>query len=124
MKATREGHAFVYINEQHSLLDSQRTALDERFESWEIFPIPASGWTLDEMRDVVARVKPMANVVMASPVPVLVGWIAAVAYDRMFTAFVFHNDHRVAKEITDRETGQVKVIHTIAPDGWELVRVG
>lgn len=121
---TREGHARVFLNEQHSLLPSQEEALDARFESWEIVPIPATGWTLDEMREIANSVAPMTNVVMGSPVPVLTGWLANEAAGRMFGVFVFHNDKRCAKEVKDRETGQTKVIHTLAPDGWELVRVG
>lgn len=121
---TREGTATIYLNEQHTLLPSQTAALDARFESWHLIPVPATGWTLDEMRQVVATVRPFTNVVMGSPIPVLIGWLASQARDGAYGAFVFHNDRRVAKEITDRETGQIKVIHTIAPDGWELVRVG
>jgi hypothetical protein len=35
---------------------------------------------------------------------------------------VLHNDNRIAREII-KPDGTKQVIHTIAPDGWELVRV-
>jgi len=41
--------AYVIINENHSLLPEQQRILEEKFE-YEIIPVPATGWTLEEMK--------------------------------------------------------------------------
>ena len=118
--------AVVFLNEQHSLLPSQTTALDNHpnFKEWLVIPVPSTGWTLAEMRDIVAQYSVFGTtIIMGSPIPFLTGAFAGRAKDDGTEIFIMHNDKRCAKEITDQKTGQTKVIHTLAPDGWECVRV-
>jgi hypothetical protein len=123
MKATREGHAVVFLNEQHSLLTSQEEALEERFEHWLIVDVPAGGWSRPEMDHELEKIEPFTAIVFGSPIPYMIGTAAATAKRQQTPVFILHNDRREAKEVVDRTTGQTKVIHTLAVNGWELVRV-
>ena len=110
----------VILNEQHSLLPAQTALLDAKFGAggWKIFPVPATGWTRQEIETLAVELAEPARalaVVFASPIPLLIARLAA----RKDLVLVFHNDRRVAKEVPDGKGG-VKVIHTVAPDGWEL----
>jgi hypothetical protein len=109
------GKVLAVMNEQHSLLEDQQRVLDENFPEWELFSVPAQGWKLDEIREVVYT-HPDDEFVFVSPVPGLMALCAS--YGIPFT--VFHNDKRVAKEITTPDGGK-KIIHSVAPTGWELV---
>ena len=122
-QATREGTALVFLNEQHTLLPSQEDALNARFETWNLIRVPATGWTLSEMDETLNAILPMTNVVFGSPIPYMIGAASSRARNEMWGVFILHNDKRCAKEVKDRETGQTKVIHTLAPDGWQLVQV-
>ena len=100
--------AFVVVNEQHNLFPEQETILRERFDEIEMVKVPASGWTLEEMKKVAAELHYRASeaevrrhpetgkvvstlyswktenaVVFASPVPFLMKELAqkAIAYD-------------------------------------------
>lgn len=42
----------VLINEQHSLMPAQEEILKEKFGQWEFVKVPATGWTIDEMKNV------------------------------------------------------------------------
>lgn len=42
----------VLINEQHSLMPAQEEILKEKFGQWEFIKVPATGWTIDEMKNV------------------------------------------------------------------------
>lgn len=42
----------VLINEQHSLMPAQEEILKEKFSQWEFVKVPATGWTIDEMKNV------------------------------------------------------------------------
>jgi len=110
-----KGKVLVVMNEQHTLLEDQRRVLDEKFPEWELFPVPAQGWTAIEMREIVFKF-PDVFFVFVSPVPGLMSLCAR--YDIHFA--VLHNDKRVAKEITTPDGGK-KIIHSVAPTGWELV---
>src|SRR5690554_2567031 len=46
---------FIVMNEQHSLLDDQKRALDEKFGDAELEQVlaPASGWSKAEMDEVI-----------------------------------------------------------------------
>jgi hypothetical protein len=105
----------VVMNEQHSLLEDQRRVIHERFIEWDFFLVPAQGWTAIEMREIVFKF-PDVFFVFVSPVPGLMSLCAV--YGIQFA--VLHNDKRVAKEIATPDGGK-KVIHSVAPDGWELV---
>lgn len=104
--------ALIVLNEQHSLLEEQRGILDGLFD-WTIKPVPASGWTLSEMRGVLEELKSFdGEVVFASPVPALLLGMEG-------RGFLFHNDNREKKELPNG-----KVIMAVAQTGWQLVSVG
>ena len=118
--------ATVIINEQHSLLKEQEQILLDKFESWELLKVPASGWTLAEQKriaaELVADAMRSVTPVFASPVPALLNFVAQdIGYKqgegwRTATPMVFHNDRREKKELSNG-----KVIMTVAAEGWELV---
>ena len=117
--------ALVVLNEQHSLLPDQKRKLDRTFGGgWEIFPVPAEGWTRDQMEvEIHLRLEEFRGVVVfASPIPLLIKLctLSMALLDIPWGVMLFHNDRRVAKEVPDGKGG-TKIIHTIAPEGWELV---
>lgn len=122
--------ARVIINEQHTLLPEQEKILNTQFSSWEFFKVPASGWTLEEIRR-IARELAGDNVVFCSPIPVLLGELAKNAgfqeacsrVENGFSGqvpaiFVFHNDTREKKELPNG-----RVIMVVSQTGWELVEI-
>lgn len=119
----------VVLNEQHKLLPEQVELLHQAGK-YEIVPIPATGWTLDQME--AEHKKLMGNVVVfASPVPVL---LAKLSYSSGYACDehcrnlngplegvgtrvgVLHNDRREKKELPNG-----KIIQTVAQTGWRLV---
>jgi len=120
---------YVIINEQHSLFPQQKEILDQRFQSWEFFKIPAEGLTLDEQRQIVQELKENI-IVFASPVPFLMKELAYISgfadpincenANGLLIGYgtqvlVFHNDKREKKEINGR------IISVVAETGWQLV---
>jgi len=111
----------VILNEQHTLLPEQQKILDHEYgqDGWELFNVPAEGWTLKEMGD-LAIMMSTRNVVFVSPIPALMKLIAdrdVCKWDGHQASFrVFHNDRREKKELPNG-----KVIMTVAKEGWELV---
>jgi hypothetical protein len=104
--------ALVVLNEQHNLMDEQRSILDGLFD-WTIKPVPASGWSLSQMRGVIQELKAFdGEVVFASPVPALLLGMEG-------RGFLFHNDRREKKELPNG-----KIIMTVAQTGWQLISVG
>ena len=126
MKAT------VIINEQHSLLEEQKTILNETYEAWEKLLIPAEGWTLDQIKEVAIKLEGI--VVFVSPIPVLIKWLSedseinnynkapdAGYYNtsnisKVESVKIFHNDKREKKELPNG-----KIISVTAETGWQLV---
>ena len=49
--------AKVVLNEQHTLMEEQTKLLNEKFgeDGWEILPVPASGWTKEQMEEVLHK---------------------------------------------------------------------
>lgn len=121
----------VIINEQHKLLPDQERLLNHTFpEGWSRWDVPADGLTADAQAS-AASVLADHPVVVASPVPFLTARLAAIKaacaqrslfLDTQVNLWVFHNDKRVAKEVPDSKGG-VRVVHTVAPDGWQLLEV-
>jgi hypothetical protein len=104
--------ALVLLNEQHSLMDEQATILNSLFD-WTIKPVPSSGWSLSQMREVIQELKSFdGEVVFASPVPALLMGMEG-------RGFLFHNDHREKKELPNG-----KIIMAVAQTGWQLVSLG
>lgn len=115
----------VVINEQHEMLQSQVDKVKRIFLDFEYFRVPATGLTRKEIFKQVANWIFMAEedeltIVFVSPIPLMIGLCAS---EPSFITGIFHNDKRVAKEVPDGKGG-VKVIHAVAPDGWELIRIG
>lgn len=117
----------VIINEQHSLMTEQVKILNEKFgEQWEIFPVPANGWTLEEMRKVCEELQSGYTIIFASPIPYLIRELSyslgldhgSDGYVRNGSSMVllFHNDHREKKELPNG-----KIIQTVAQTGWKLI---
>lgn len=113
----------VIMNEQHQLLPEQESILNEKFKDtgWEILAVPADGWTLDEMDDIIDRISDSC-VVFVSPVPYMLMVMCEYKVgEDVFqmprkNVWVFHNSHRVKKELSDG-----KVVYTVARTGWVLV---
>jgi hypothetical protein len=117
----------VIINEQHTLLPDQERVLSEKFsQGWNFLLVPADGWTLEEMRresDLIWKSATDEDVVVfASPIPAMLVLMAAqsgfsfgINAEVRVHILVLHNDRRVAKELPGG-----KVVHTVAPDVWEL----
>lgn len=126
--------ALVIMNENHSLLPEQEKILKERFEEYEILPVPATGWTLEEMNrkieEILSSVKNNARtnigVVFVSPIPYMIMELARREVELLGTGecwcqtgiqvFVFHNDCREKKELPDG-----RIIQVVAREGWQLV---
>jgi len=100
----------VVLNEQHSLMPNQEEVLNEEYKSWEIFGVPAGGWTAVEMEEKVEELKGDV-VIFASPVPALMALLA-----RTDTFRVLHNDRREKKELPNG-----RIIMTVAKTGWQIV---
>lgn len=123
--------AIVIINEQHELLDEQKKILEEKYEVYEVLQVPAQGWTLQEMDEVIDKLtskeirdgKRLLDVVFVSPIPYLimeltrkeVEWVPEYAEQTGIMVKVFHNDNRIKKEING------KIIQTVAETGWQLI---
>ncbi len=122
--------AIVVLNEQHTLLEEQESVLNETFEEWEIFPVPAEGWKAEQILGKYA-IGPIAQevlshiskdergdaVVFASPVPLLIKVITqcSVSGRSEFRVKIFHSDKREKKEFDGR------IISVVAKTGWKLV---
>jgi len=104
----------VIINEQHTLLQDQVDLLNHVYGvgMWERLDVPASGWTKDEMEAVVAE-NGHNNLIFASPIPLLIGMVAAKNNGKQFA--VLYNDRREKKELPNG-----KIIMTVAQTGWQL----
>lgn len=110
-------HPILVINDQHSLMTDQQRVLDEVFpQGWDVFRVPPQGMNLDNIKDWVDQVDPAQTVIMVSPIPAFFCLLAK----RGINFCTLHNDKRAAKEIPDGKGG-VKVIHTVAPVGWQVV---
>lgn len=121
----------VIINEQHSLFEEQKEKLNEKFgtDGWERYNIPTGGINKKQALDIVAEIG--TGHLFASPIPVLMKLMAERSVANCYNNpgeipgeafYCFHNDQRIKKEIPDRNNpGQVKIINTVSPEGWEIV---
>lgn len=128
---------FIVINEQHRLLPDQERALDEHWSNsdykTETVLVPAEGWTYEQQIETADQLAKEATqktfkntpwpdvvIIFVSPVPAMMLLLARLHGELNIETLTFHNDHRVAKEITDKN-GNKKLVHTVAPTGWILV---
>lgn len=121
----------VIINKAHKLLPDQERLLNQAFPTgWTRWDVPEEGLTAEAQAAAAAELCEHP-VVVASPVPFLTARLAAIKaaraqrslfIDTQINLWVFHNDRRVAKEVPDGKGG-VRVIHTVAPEGWQLLEV-
>lgn len=124
----------IIINESHTLLPEQERILKKQFTDLEpeFLFVPASGWTKEEMDQIVASFKEAARpnryrfqyIVFVSPVPYLLRELTRVEVDAYpecsfqtgILVYVFHNDRREKKELPDG-----RIIQVVAQEGWQLV---
>ena len=124
----------IIINEQHSLLPDQDRVLRKKFNdhNLEFVKVPASGWTIEEMKQKINELSQADVVVFVSPVPYI---LAMMSFDRGYDqgfglaggqfpdqaseVFIFMNEHREKKELPDG-----RMIQVLAPIGWKLVQIG
>ena len=121
----------VIINEQHTLLDVQNEILLNRFgvDGWNTLPVPAKGWTQEEMDAIMASdIFKTKTVVFVSPIPYLIKMLTAAAMANMHlpniitrysrtveSVLLMCNDNREKKELPNG-----KIIFTVAKTGWYL----
>lgn len=120
----------VILNEQHSLMESQKAILDKTFgeNGWEFLKVPANGWTLEEQieisKSLVGTVFEKSTIIFASPIPVLMSRLSSLMGEQKALqiqgtqVFVMHNDRREKKELPGG-----KVISVVAKEGWQLVEI-
>lgn len=120
----------VILNEQHSLMESQKAILDKTFgeNGWEFLKVPANGWTLEEQieisKSLVGTVFEKSTIIFASPIPVLMSRLSSLMGEQKSLqiqgtqVFVMHNDRREKKELPGG-----KVISVVAKEGWQLVEI-
>jgi hypothetical protein len=110
----------IILNENHSLLPDQeyRLAVDFAGFTPEVLHVPAAGWTIEQIKTVVEFEIGNLPVVFASPIPAMILLLAGQRAG--VGVYVFHNDRRVAREFPMTD-GTIKVVHTVAPDGWQIV---
>lgn len=113
--------ALIIINETHSMMDEQKSIIEERFGKYEVLKVPSQGWTLSEMKRVKEEIweeymnsAVEMNIIFISPVPYLLKTLSALlGADNIL---VFHNDCREKKELPDG-----RIISVVAQTGWQLV---
>lgn len=110
----------VIINEQHKLLMEQQQILRDSFGEFEVVPVPAQGWTLEDMKakinEIAKAVAPGGVVIFASPIPYMIKELGVRSVKEDFEVKVFHNDRREKKELPDG-----RIIQVVAQEGWQLV---
>ena len=110
----------VILNETHSLMPDQERVILEAFPGFAIekLSVPSAGWTLPQIKKQVEVVIGDAVVIFASPIPAMILLLAGSRAG--VGVHVLHNDRRIAKEIRNPD-GSVRIIHTVSPEGWEIV---
>ena len=122
----------VVMNENHSLLPEQKRILETEYDEYQILPVPADGWTLEEMNSKVEEISTMElhegkyylDIVFVSPIPYMIRELTrrevyfVNEYAEQTNRFVriFHNDKREKKELPNG-----KIIQVVAKEGWQLV---
>ncbi len=112
--------AIIIINETHSMMDEQKSIIEERYQNYEFLKVPSKGWTLEEMKEIKSKIweeymnsDEEMNIIFISPIPYLLKELALLGAERVL---VMHNDRREKKELPDG-----RVIQVVAKEGWQLV---
>lgn len=120
----------VILNEQHSLMEQQKTLLDQIFgeRKWDFLKVPSNGWSLEEQikiaNSLVGTVFEKSTIVFASPIPVLMARLSSLMGEQKALQiqgtkiFILHNDQREKKELPGG-----KIIQVVAKEGWQLVEI-
>lgn len=129
----KRAQTIVIMNENHSLLQEQEEILNEKYEGFEFLHVPAEGWTVKEMDNIVKRLsskdyllegKQYLEVVFVSPIPYLIRELTREEFFIVcdhgdythINVRIFHNSHREKKELPNG-----RIIQVVAQEGWELV---
>jgi len=121
----------VIINEQHTLLDVQNEILLNRFgvDGWNTLPVPARGWTQEEMDAIMASpVFKTKTVVFISPIPYMIKMLTAASMANMHLPNIITKYSRTVESVLlmcndtreKRELPNGKIIFTVAKTGWYL----
>ena len=129
----------VVINEQHSLMPIQEKIIKERFGTEiEFNKIPDKGLNLEEIDQLSDDLifKEDVNIVIVSPIPVLIAKLAyffgeynetievasklkiKISGKTNSKAYMFYRDMRNKEETKDG-----KIINTIENEGWKLINI-
>ena len=108
----------VIINESHTVLPQQEEILGDYIR----LNLPDSGATIFQVRNeytpsLKEQVLMGHEIVFATPFAAMM----VVLQSEGIKFSCLHNDKRIAKEIPEGKGG-VKVIHSVAPDGWVIVK--
>ncbi len=119
--------AIIIINENHSMMDEQKSIIEERYQKYEILKVPSQGWNIDEMIDKIFKLHDKAceegvDIVFVSPIPLMIRELTEMAMcprdtgKKRYGVKLFHNDRREKKELPDG-----RIISVVAQTGWQLV---
>ncbi len=104
----------VIINETHTLFPAQEALLPS---NWERYNLPETGMTKAQAEDeTYVLALSDVDIIFATPFGTMMAYMAKAGVSFR----TFHNDRRNAKEVRNPD-GTVRVIHTVSPEGWELV---
>ena len=121
----------VIINEQHTLLDVQNEILLNRFgvDGWNTLPVPARGWTQEEMDAIMASdIFKTKTVIFISPIPYMIKMLTAAAMANMHLPSIITRYSRTVESVLlmcndtreKKELPNGKIIFTVAKTGWYL----
>ena len=114
--------AIIIINETHSMMDEQKSIIEERYQNYEFLKVPSHGWTLEEMKKIKSKIweeymysSGEMNIVFVSPVPYLLKELASLG--AKFSSF-----KSLWCTMTQGErTPDGRIISVVAQTGWQLV---
>ena len=121
----------VIINEQHTLLDVQNEILLNRFgvDGWNTLPVPARGWTQEEMDAIMASdIFKTKTVIFISPIPYMIKMLTAAAMANMHLPSIITRYSRTVESVLlmcndtreKKELPNGKIIFAVAKTGWYL----
>lgn len=118
----------IIMNEQHTLMDSQKDALLEKFPAgvyeFNFIDVPAKGWPTSEQNQIMRTL--YDSVLFISPIPYMLMELSKESQINSFQCpaptrskvehvYVMVNDNREKKELPNG-----KIIHTVAKTGWYI----